>query len=81
MPKRLSGRSALPHMRPCDEVLRRHRVDDHFGSNVALDGALAPAQLPLELTRRMGVGIDRNPASMLDGELQQASWGIEPFWP
>jgi drug/metabolite transporter (DMT)-like permease len=48
--------------RPRDKVLGTHRVDDPLGGHPAGDGPLTPVAEPVELPRRVSVGVDGEPA-------------------
>lgn len=59
--------SCLPAS-PVHQVVGRPGVDYPLDRDAALRGSLAPVGLPVELTGRVGVGVDREHASGLDGQ-------------
>ena len=56
---------------PGEEVVGGHRVDDPLDRHPAFGGAIAAVRLPLELAGGVRVGVDREPAAVLDRHVEQ----------
>ena len=57
---------------PGEQAVGVAGVDHQVGGDAAGEGALAAAELPVELAGGVGVGVDRDQAAGLDGQAQQA---------
>src|SRR3954470_10331200 len=65
--------------RPVQQFACCPGVDDALHRHAALDRALAPVALPVQLAGRVRVGVDRELAAELDGEGEEGlRWG-EPL--
>src|SRR5262245_49505380 len=72
-----SGRGVT--RRPVEEVADLPGVDDALGFDLVADRLVAAEDLPLELTGRVGVGVDRDLAVPLEREGEQLVGRILSF--
>src|SRR4051794_31866677 len=65
--------------RPGQQLIDTERVDDAVGREAGFLGARTPVRLPVQLTRRMRVGVDAEHATRVDRLLQQSHRWVESF--
>ena len=65
--------------RPPFEIVEVPGVDDTIGANSAFERAVAAVFEPLELARRMGVGVDGKGAPHLGGQTKDPVRRVESF--
>src|SRR5688572_28556057 len=56
---------------PRQQVVGRHGVDDAVERYIPLGGPVVPVRLSLQLAGRVRVGVDREPAAVLDRQVEQ----------
>src|SRR5579871_4894205 len=66
---------------PTEQPVQVPGVHDTRRVNGTGGSTLAPVRLPVELTRRMRIGVDREPAAGLDRQPEQPFGRIEPLRP
>ena len=67
--------------RPGQQVVGRHRVHDPLQRYITLGRPVAAVGLPFQLTGGVGVGVDREPAAVLDRQVEQRAGRIESLGP
>ena len=60
---------------PLEQLVGGPRVDDPVERHGALGGPVAAVRLPLQLAGGVGIGVDREAAAVVDGQLEQRRGG------
>src|SRR5438309_1558146 len=76
--RRDTARARLP-LAPLEQLIGGPRVHDPVDGHPGLDRLVGAVRLPLQLTGRVGIRIDREPAAHLDGEREQVVRRVEAF--
>src|SRR5882762_10245437 len=73
-----TARARLPSG-PLEQLIGGPRVHDPVDGHPGLDRLVGAVRLPLQLTGRVGIRVDREPAADLDGEREQVVRRVEAF--